>query len=435
MKNLIFIISLIFPGFGHLFSKRYKTFAAGLIYTIFVFFALTVVIIPQFQDIAYFQTSGDYANEYTLGVKEFEDNSFMILLDAVFAMLFAFVLLFINSGFAYLARKSYIAYKSNDDSDSFRNVYNAVSHDIVPHAISVPAYTLILLFIIIPSVVGIFITFTNYRRPILPPGHLISWSGFDSFKLLFVDKRFEGLFESTIIWTVVWTLCTTLLVIFTGMILATIANHRKVRGKKFFRAIYLLPWAVPAFLTILIFKIFFSKLGLMNTFVLPLITNQEYSIATATPFLIDPTMAKITIILVQVWLGFPYIFTLTTGILQAIPDDLYEASAIDGGNPWTNFWDITFPIVMISAAPLLITQFTFTFNNVTIIYLLSDSVVKPIGANYGPLETIASLGFNLTIDADYATAAAVGLITSIFVSIFVLTSWIKSGAFSREEVM
>ncbi len=435
MNTFIFIISLIFPGLGHLFSKRYKTFLLGLVYTIFLVFAAKMVIIPAFENVAYFQSAGDYANQYTIGVEEFTDNSFLILLEATFMIFLSLVLLFINSGFAFFARKSYIAYKNGDQSDSFKRIYGEISHDIIPHAISVPAYVLIIIFMVLPAVVGVFIAFTNYRSPILPPGFLISWDGLNGFKALFNDPRFEGLFESTIVWTIVWTICTTLLVIFTGMILAIIANNKRVKYKRFIRTIYLLPWAVPAFLTILIFKIYFSKVGAMNTFVVPMLTNESYSVGSAVPFLTDVTLAKVTIILIQVWLGFPYIFTLTTGILQAIPDDLYEASSIDGGNPWTNFWDITFPIVMISAAPLLITQFTFTFNNVTIIYLLSEGVVKPVGAKYGPLETIASLGFNLTLDANYATAAAVGLITSVVVSIFVLTTWIKTGAFNREEVM
>ncbi len=435
MNTLVFIISFIFPGLGHLFSRRYKTFVYGLLYTIFLVFAFMVVILPAFENIAYYHTSGDYENSYTIGAEEFTDNSFMILIEAIFALLIIVIFVIINSGFAHYAKKAYIDYKNGDDIKSFKTIFKEASHDIIPHAVSVPAYVLILIFLVLPALVGIFIVFTNYRQPILPPGFLISWDGLNSFDLLFNDPRYEGLFKSTTTWTIIWTICTTLLVIFTGMILAIIANNKKIKGKRFIRTIYLLPWAVPAFLTILIFKIYFSKVGTMNTFVLPMLTNQSYSVSSAIPFLINPNLAKITIILIQVWLGFPYIFTLTTGILQAIPDDLYEASSIDGGNPWTNFWDITFPIVMISAAPLLITQFTFTFNNVTIIYLLSEGVVKPVGANYGPLETIASLGFQLTLDANYATAAAVGLITSVVVSIVVLTTWVKTGAFNREEVM
>ncbi len=148
----------------------------------------------------------------------------------------------------------------------------------------------------------------------------------------------------------------------------------------------------------------------------------------------DPNIAKVVIILIQGWLGFPYIYVLVTGILQTIPADLYEAANIDGGNPWSNFWDITFPIVMASAAPTMITQFTFQFNNVVIIYLLTGSVVKDIGSTYGPLETIASMGYQLMLDAEFSTAAVFTLITSVIVSSVVLWSWIKTGAFKREEV-
>jgi arabinogalactan oligomer/maltooligosaccharide transport system permease protein len=225
-----------------------------------------------------------------------------------------------------------------------------------------------------------------------------------------------------------------MLTIILGISLALLVNKKEVKGKKFFRSIYLLPWAVPAFLTILIFQIFFSKIGAANTIIIPFFTGNEYAVSTAVGFLQDPFLAKITIILIQAWLGFPFVFILTTGVLQGIPDDLYEAASIDGASAWTKFWDITFPMIMIAAAPMLITQFTFNFNNVTIIYLLGGSVAKEVGAQYGELETIASLGYQLMLDSQFATAAVFTLITSVLVSTVVLISWIRVGAFKNEEV-
>ncbi len=430
--KLVFILSLILPGSGHLMLKKYKGFLLGLVYSIFVVFAIIVVIIPSFDLIAVYQNGGDYEGMYTIGKEEYIDNSFTILVQAIFAAFLVLVIIGINLIFAFTAKRTNEIIKSGEtdllEAKEIRKGY-------IPHIINSPIYALLLLFILIPAVTSIVIAFTNFSDKIIPPGFLISWSGFDSFKSLFNDPRYEGLFESTFVWTIIWSLSATLVTISLGMSLAVVLNNKKIKAKKFFRTIYLLPWAVPAFLTILIFKIFFSKIGMMNTVVLPLLSGSEYAPDTAVGFLIDENLAKATIILIQGWLGFPFVFVLTTGVLQAIPEDLYEASSIDGGGPWRKFWDITFPIIMISAAPLLITQFAFNFNNVTIIYLLGEGVVKDVGAIYGPLEIISSLGYRLTLDANFSMAAAVGLISSIIVSTFVLVTWIKTGAFNREEVM
>ncbi len=434
-ERLIFILTFLIPGFGQLYNKELKKGILGLGYT---FAAWTTVIIGLFPTITsafVFQTTGDYAGSVTIGMTEMVDNSFFILVELIFSVLAIVAFLVITFIFALDAKRVRGAINRGEKVLYTRERIKAIAPDIIPHAVSLPAYTLMFLFMVVPAIVSIAIVFTNYRTPVLPPGYLIEWVGAGNLVKLFTDPALSAVFKETFVWTFVWTFSATTLTIVLATLLAVVMHQKEIKGKKFFRTVYLLPWAVPAFLTILIFQIFFSKVGTMNTIIMPFFTGTDYSPATAIGFLMDPTLAKVTVILIQAWLGFPFVFVLVTGILQAIPDDLYEAANMDGGGAWTNFWDITFPMIMIAAAPMMITQYTFNFNNVTIIYLLGGAVVKPIGATYGPLETIASLGYQLTLDAQYSTAAAFTLISSMIVSTVVLISWLKTGAFKNEEVM
>ncbi len=434
-QKLIFIMSFIIPGSGHLYLKQFKKAILGLVFGALSYLSIYMLIVPNFMLLFTRHSSGDYEGALTIGAEEFVNDSFLILTSSVFGLLLLIVFL---TMFYFIARDARKIKKMLDNGQrivSTREKIKSVAPDIIPHAITMPMFLMMFIFMIIPAIISIFIVFTNYEKPILPPAFLIEWVGFDNFKTIFTDPKTSAVFKETFVWTLVWTFSASTGGIALGTFLAILTNNPKIKAKKLIRTIFLLPWAVPAFLTILVFQIFFSKIGAMNTIVIPFLTGSDYVISEAIGFLINPNLAKMTIIMIQIWLGFPFVYVLVTGILQAIPSDLYEASSIDGGGAWTNFWDITFPMIMLSAAPMFITQYTFNFNNVTIIYLLGTSVMKDVGAQFGPLETIASLGYRLTLNAEYATAATFTLITSIIVSIVVLISWIKTGAFKNEEVM
>jgi len=434
-QKFIFISSFLLPGSGHLYLKHKKTALFGLIFSIFSYIFIFNTINTILTKVFVYHTSGEYAGLWTIGQIPYEDDSFFILLIFVFSIIFLVFLILIAYWFARDSRNIYTKIQNGEEIINLKEQMRAVAPDLIPNMITSPIFILMLIFMLIPSIISIMIVFTNYAKPILPPAFLLEWTGFDNFVSLITNPKTSAVFAETFQWTMIWTFCASTFSIALGMFLAVLTNAKKIKGKKFIRTVFLLPWAVPAFLTILIFQIFFSKIGAANTMLIPFLTGTDYSISTAVPFLIDPDLAKMTIIMIQTWLGFPFVYVLVTGILQAIPDDLYEASSIDGGNAWSNFWDITFPMIMMSAAPMLITQYTFNFNNVTIIYLLGSSVVKDVGSYYSPLETISSLGYQLTLQADFATAAVFTLITSVCVSAVVVTMWLKTGAFRNEEVM
>ena len=167
-----------------------------------------------------------------------------------------------------------------------------------------------------------------------------------------------------------------------GIFTAIIANQPFIKGKRIFGVIFLLPWAVPAFITILTFSNMFNdSVGAINTQVLPILAKfLPFLDGTLIPWKTDPTWTKIALIMMQGWLGFPYIYVLTLGILQSIPNDLYEAAYIDGANAWQKFRNITFPMILAVAAPTLISQYTFNFNNFSIMYLFNAGGPGSVGA-------------------------------------------------------
>lgn len=433
--NVAFILSLVLPGSAHFFHKRFKIGLAGVAILGVELLTFFKFMLPNFALLAVRHTTGEFAGRVTIGAEPFVDDSFLILVAAVLGILLLLIYGVIHYGFARDARHISEQMQRQGFAVSSAERFKELASEIIPNAITAPKFILIFIFMLLPAVISVVIAFTNYRRPILPPAFLIEWRGMENFIRVLTDERTNAVFRDTLSWTIIWTFSASALTIALGTMLAIVANNKHIKGKKFFRTIFILPWAVPAFLTILVFQLFFSKIGAMNTLVIPFFSGTPYDTATAIGFLLRSDLAKVTIILIQAWLGFPYIFVLVTGVLQTIPDDLYEASGIDGGNPVSNFFDITLPLILISVAPVFITQFTFNFNNVLIIYILGEAVVKPIGAMYGPLETIASLGFRLMLDARYNEAAVFSLIVSTVVAAIVLFSWLKMGAFKNEEVM
>ena len=221
------------------------------------------------------------------------------------------------------------------------------------------------------------------------------WVGIENYKLIATGSGLAGsVFWSILGWTLIWTVVATSLAIGVGFMLAIIANNDRIKGKTFFRVVYLLPWAVPAFITIMFFSIMFSPSGAITT-----LLNDIFNIQLTVKN--DPFYSRVVLILLQTWLGSSYVFLLSTGVLQAIPGDLYEAAQIDGATEWQKLKRITLPIVLFQTAPLLVGQYTFNFNNFSIIYLFnSGGPFNPskYGNLAGSTDLLISYIYKLTME-------------------------------------
>jgi maltose/maltodextrin transport system permease protein len=207
--------------------------------------------------------------------------------------------------------------------------------------------------------------FENDRGERMLPGFKTG-VGWDNYTRLLGDADFRGPFFSIFVWTVVFAGLTVLLATALGMTLAVVLNWEALKHRTLYRTLLFLPYAVPGFISILVFKgLFNQNFGEINAIL-------EALLGVRPAWFADPLLAKVMILIVNTWLGYPYIMVLCTGLIKAIPADLYEASAVAGATPWANFRRITLPLILKPLTPLLISAFAFNFNNFVLISLLTD---------------------------------------------------------------
>ncbi len=208
-----------------------------------------------------------------------------------------------------------------------------------------------------------------------------------------------------------------------GLGLAVTMQSDRLRGRTLYRSIFILPYAVPAVLSILIWQgLFNAEFGQIN--------NMLESIGlNAVPWFSDPFWARTMVLLVNLWLGFPYMYLICTGALQAIPTDLLEAARVDGAGPVRVFRRITFPLLMVSLAPLLIGSFAFAFNNFVLIYLLTSGGPPILDAAVPVGSTDILITFTFDLAAASGSGNRFGLAAAIAVFIFLLLMVISSLGF------
>ncbi|MGG1104706.1 maltodextrin ABC transporter permease MdxF [Bacillus subtilis] len=323
---------------------------------------------------------------------------------------------------------------------------NTIAKDMICHAgdkgfpylFTFPAYIMMVFVIIFPVLVTLFVALTNYDFYHVPPNRLIDWVGFKNFLNIFFLGSYRETFVNVLGWTVIWTICATTLQIILGIVTALFVNQDFIKGKRIFRMIFLFPWAVPAFITIMSFSNMFNdSIGAVNAQVIPLFNHLPFVELPAIGWKTDPFWTKTALIMIQTWLGFPYIYVMVTGVLQAIPGELYEAAKIDGATFIQRFRHITFPMILFATAPVMITQYTFNFNNFSIIYLFNEGGPGSVGAGAGSTDILISWIYKLTTGTSpqYSVAAAVTLLISFIVIGISLIAFKKSNAFGNEEVM
>ncbi|MED2946882.1 maltodextrin ABC transporter permease MdxF [Bacillus subtilis] len=307
-----------------------------------------------------------------------------------------------------------------------------------PYLFTLPAYIMMVFVIIFPVLVTLFVALTNYDFYHIPPNRLIDWVGFKNFLNIFFLGSYRETFVNVLGWTVIWTICATTLQIILGIVTALFVNQGFIKGKRIFRMIFLFPWAVQAFITIMSFSNMFNdSIGAVNAQVIPLFNHLPFVELPAIAWKTDPFWTKTALIMIQTWLGFPYIYVMVTGVLQAIPGELYEAAKIDGATFIQRFRHITFPMILFATAPVMITQYTFNFNNFSIIYLFNEGGPGSAGAGAGSTDILISWIYKLTTGTSpqYSVAAAVTLLISFIVIGISLIAFKKSNAFGNEEVM
>ena len=414
-RNIATLLSVIVPGLGQLYNRR-------------ILKGILLLIIS----ISFLVTTWNYIDIgiwglFTLGTIPQNHHSIQLLIQGLISLI---VLAFGIAIYIYNiidARKDGEAREQGYPKPSVLGGMANFYDRGFPYFMILPGLLMLLFIVVLPLLFMLSLAFTDYNQYNAPPRNLLSWVGFDNFKALVNVGIWKDTFFSVFTWTIVWTVLATTLQIVLGLFLALLVNDKRIKFKRTIRTVLILPWAVPAFVSILIFSALFNPtFGAINRDIL-----SQFEIMI--PWLSDPFWAKTALIMIQTWLGFPFVFALFTGVLQSVPQDMYEAADVDGGTRWQKFRHITLPHLLFATAPLLIMQYAGNFNNFNIIYLFNEGNPAVRGQNAGGTDILISWVYKLTFETNnYNMAAAITIIMGIIISVFAFFQFRKTAAFKEE---
>lgn len=377
------------------------------------------------------------------------DHSFQILLFGIISVIIlaAFVLFWINN-----MRNAYQLQKDREAGkhiSSFKeDMVSLINEKFYKSLLFIPCAGVIV-FTIVPLIVMIAVAFTNYDKTHLPPTQLLSWVGLDNFKSLFsnsISLTFGYTFRKILVWTLVWAFFATFTTYIGGILLSMLINNPKTKVKKLWRTLFIIAIAVPQFVTLLLVRNFFADSGIVNTICSNIgLTGflRDVGILEAgmnyIPFLTDPVWAKVMIILINIWIGVPYLMLIATGVLMNIPGELTEAARIDGANKFQIFRKITMPYMLAVTGPYLVTQFVANINNFNVIYLLTQDVYtttdQALANSSGKeIDLLVTWLFRLTQEEyNYKMASVIGIMVFVICAIFTLLAFNRVTGNGKEE--
>ena len=297
------------------------------------------------------------------------------------------------------------------------------------------------IFTILPTIFMISIAFTTYNQQDMNELHtnLFGWNGFQNFVSVFTGEGSLGMeinnrFLPVLGWTFVWAILATLTCYFGGIILALLINKKGLKGKKAFRTIFILTIAVPQFISLLAVRNILGEYGPINTLLLDWGWIQEPIGFLGLKPGDSEMLAKVMVIVINMWVGIPYTMLMTSGILMNIPTDLYEAARVDGASTTKMFFKITLPYVIFVTTPYLISSFVGNINSFNSIFLLTGGGPTYTGYQAGGTDLLVTWLYKVTIDqGSYNTGAVIGIFTFIITATITLVTYRRSKAYNEED--
>ena len=263
---------------------------------------------------------------------------------------------------------------------------------------------------------------------VLEPGYMVTVA-LKNFTKIFTTRNITSPFLRVFIWTVLWSLFSVLSSFAAGLALALVLNAGDLKGRYFYRTLFILPYAIPSFITILMWGGFLNEdFGIINL-----------ATGVTIPWLSDPNgiLPKVSCVVVNLWLSFPYQMIISLGALQSIDASMYEAADVDGATKAQQFWKITLPLLLVTLGPMLVGSFAFAFNNFGGIFLLTGGgpVMDP-GVLPGQTDILISYTYKLAFGAnetDYGLASAIGIIVFFIIGTITFLQFKYTGAFKEVD--
>lgn len=267
-------------------------------------------------------------------------------------------------------------------------------------ALLAPGVLGLLAVVAFPLAFNLILAFSNADL-----NHIRDWRivGFEQFVSVFKQQ----VFWSILLKTLMWTAASIFFHVTIGVFLAVVLHQKFIRGKSIWRVLLILPWALPQYITALTWRGMFNyEFGAINL----LIT--KYLHLPPVQWLTSPFQAFLAVIITNIWLGFPFMMVIALGGLQSIPDNLYEAAEVDGASKWSQFWNITVPLLRPVMTPAIILGAVWTFNNINVVWLVANGG-EPGDSTHILVSYVYKVAFNL-----YRFGWAAALSVVIFAILF-----------------
>ena len=428
-KNKILGTAVLFMGLSHI--VHFKQYVKGALFALLEILMLISLpmIIGKLSDMV---TLGEPQPQ--LPIKQ-RDNSIFMLIDGVMVLMVVVLFLTVYVISVKSALDEYRFFCMNGEIASNKQSVRQIFGKSFPMIALAPAVILVVFFVIVPLIFSAAVAFTDYSSPEhIPPNNTVNWVGFKNFTALFGgNASWTSALGRVALWTFVWAIFATFTCFALGMLVAVILKETRIKIAPAFRVIFILPYAVPSVISMLVWtNLLNGSFGIVNK------TLQQIGMAGNIPWLSDPTLAKVSCILINLWAGFPYFMLLIMGNMTSISEDLYEAARIDGASTWVRFKKITLPLVIYQTAPLLIMGFTHNVNNFGAIYFLTSGnpvVSDTTVTNAGGTDILITWIYNLTMNAlKYNYASVIAVMIFIIMAPFAIWNFKNTKAYKEGEV-
>ena len=436
-------ISFLIFGFGNMF---YGQFLRGILFLLFEVVFIGYMLVPSGG--LYWLAKGNWFRlGATVGTVQgkyehdiiFDTDVWVPGDDSVKVMLYGLLTIFFIIAFVYTWRLQVKQCRTCMDitargkrvrsgKDDLRSLVDDQFHKTL---LALPLVG-ILVFTVLPIIYMVLVAFTSYDAAHDGYSNLFSWVGLHNFnELTNFGKGGLGLaFGEILSWTLMWAFFATFTNYFLGMFVAIMINKKGIKIKKFWRTVLVMTIAIPQFVSLLYVAKLFDATGIIGKLLLNWGLIPDSMIAANNLSLwSDPTSARILVIILNIWVGIPYIMLMATGILMNIPQDLYESARIDGASSVQQYTKITLPYMMFVMGPYLLTSFVGNLNNFNVIYLLTGgnplntAIGTAGGVSVGSTDLLITWLYKMTLnsaESKYYMASVIGILVFLVVAVLSL---------------
>ncbi|WP_339318844.1 ABC transporter permease subunit [Paenibacillus sp. FSL R10-2734] len=426
------LLSAVIPGLGQFYNRQWLK---GLVFLLVGSAGIYFIVYDLTGYLRGLITLGEFPSRMVKVGKLTRmvegDHSIFMMIDGLIALL---ALLFYTAFHVLNIRDAFLVGAARDGRWTIHSFGESLRHmgrrNFAYLVLAIP-FVAVVFLTILPLIFSVFLAFTNYADPILPPAHLVDWVGFGNFKKMISLDVWSSTFGGVLTWTLIWAVIATVTTYIGGVLIAVLIHQPRVRCKKLWRTLLIVPFAIPNMISLLVMRnMFNNQFGPINSYLRAVGLD-------GVAWLTDPFWAKVTVILANMWIGIPVTMILAFGVLTTIPRDMYEAAEVDGAGAFYKFRMVTLPMVLFATAPILIMQFAGNINSFNVIYLMTNG--EPVNPNYqyaGHTDLLVTWLYKLALNqSQYSFASVIGIVIFLMVATFSIWSYRRTRSYKEEDMI